>query len=284
MADVQFASVNGVRMAYEVNGSGFPLLMLHGFPRTRRTWEKVTPALARRFQVIAPDRRGYGDSERIADENAFSLELMAADAMALMDHLSHDRFMVVGHDKGAPTARRVAADHPGRVVGAMIIDGTPQGVSSGERRDPSGRQWYFDFFRQRGFAEKIVNAVPELFFGLFLDRNPHLSPEEHAFYVEKFARPGTADAVIFDYRSALEQDPGYWQTEVEGGHKIAVPLYIIWGAKGAAANAPVLDTWREVATDVRGEAVLDAGHYVQEMQPDVTVGHIMRFADELGLP
>ncbi|MDE2837004.1 MAG: alpha/beta hydrolase [Chloroflexota bacterium] len=283
MGEARFATVNGVRTAYETSGSGFPLLLLHGFPRTRRTWEQITPALAERFTVVAPDRRGYGDSERIPDPAAYGLAAMAEDAVALMDHLGHERFVVVGHDKGAPTARRVAADLPERVVGMVQIDSTPQGVGEG-RRDPSGRQWYFDFFRQRNVAEPIVNAVPELFFGLFLDRNPHLSPEERAFYVEAFSLPGTADAVIWDYRLALEEDPAYWRAEVAAGRKIAVPMLSIWGASGPSVNADVLGAWREVADDVRGWPVDGSAHYVHEQQPEATVAAILGFADELGLP
>ena len=62
-----YAEVNGIRIAYDRTGGGFPLLLLHGFPRTRRTWAQVTPALARRFTVVAPDRPGYGDSDRPSD-------------------------------------------------------------------------------------------------------------------------------------------------------------------------------------------------------------------------
>ena len=283
MGEAQFATVNGVRTAYETSGSGFPLLLLHGFPRTRRTWEQITPALSERFTVVAPDRRGYGDSERIADPAAYGLASMAEDAVAVMDHLGHERFVVVGHDKGAPTARRVAADLPERVAGMVQIDSGPQGVGA-ERRDPSGRQWYFDFFRQRNVAEPIVNAIPELFFGLFLDRNPHLSVEERAFYVEMFSRPGTADAVIWDYRLALEEDPDYWRAEVAAGRKITVPVLSIWGGSGPSANADVLGAWREVADDVRGWPIEGSAHYVQEQQPEATVAAILGFADELGLP
>jgi len=280
----QFAEINGTRIAYSVTGSGFPLLMLHGFPRTRRTWESVTPALAQRFTVVAPDRRGYGDSGRGSAPEAYENGSLAADCIALADHLSWQEFMVVGHDKGAPVARRLAADLLGRVRGTMLIDGVPTGVSMPERKDPTGRTWYFDFFRQRGFSEQIIGQNPGLFFGLFLDRNPHLSPEEHAFYVAEYSKPGSVDAVLADYRADLEVDPGYWKNQMAVGRKIETPLYIIWGDKGAAANAPVMDAWHQAATDVRGEVVADAGHYVHEMQPKATIAHIMRFADELGVP
>ena len=283
MGDMQTATLNGVRIAYESAGGGFPLLALHGFPRTRRTWEKVAPALAGRFTVVAPDRRGYGDSERIPDSAAYSLDAMTADAVALMDHLGHGRFLVVGHDKGAPTARRLAADLPSRVAGMVQIDSTPQGVGP-ERRDPSGRQWYFDFFRQRNVAEPIVNAIPELFFGLFLDRNPHLTPEERAYYVEMFSLSGTADAVIWDYRLALEEDPAYWRAELAAGRKIVTPTLAIWGANGPSANADVLGAWREAAMKVRGWPVEGSAHYVQEQQPEAVVSAILSFADEIGIP
>ena len=261
----QFAEINGTRIAYSVTVSGFPLLMLHGFPRTRRTWESVTPALAQRFTVVAPDRRGYGDSGRGSAPEAYENGSLAADCIALADHLSWQEFMVVGHDKGAPVARRLAADLLGRVRGTMLIDGVPTGVSMPERKDPTGRTWYFDFFRQRGFSEQIIGQNPGLFFGLFLDRNPHLSPEEHAFYVAEYSKPGSVDAVLADYRADLEVDPGYWKNQMAAGRKIETPLYIIWGDKGAAANAPVMDAWHQAATDVRGEVVVDAGHYVHEM-------------------
>ncbi|MCH8849139.1 MAG: alpha/beta hydrolase [Chloroflexi bacterium] len=286
MADAPlYANVNGIRVAYDRTGDGFGLLLLHGFPRTRRTWAQVTPALAERFTVVAPDRRGYGDSDRPSDPAAYDNAHMAQDALELTQHLGWKEFLVVGHDKGAPVARRLAADHPESVRGAMIIDGIAEGANVDRRRDPTGRTWYFDFFRQRGVAEQIIGQDPGLFFGLFLDRNPHLSPEQRAFYVEQFSKPGTTEAVLADYRAALEGDREKWAEETASGARIRTPMYFIWGADGPVGGAPVLDAWRQVADDIRGgEAVPGAAHYVHEQQPEATVRHIMRFADELGLP
>ena len=286
MADAPlYANVNGIRVAYDRTGDGFPLLLMHGFPRTRRTWAQVTPALSERFTVLAPDRRGYGDSDRPSDPATYDNAHMAQDALELTQHLGWKEFLVVGHDKGAPVARRLATDHPDRVRGAMIIDGIAEGASVERRRDTTGRQWYFDFFRQRRVAEQIIGQNPGLFFGLFLDRNPHLSAEQRAFYIEQFSKPGTTEAVLADYRAALEQDREKWAKETASGARIRTPMYLIWGADGPMGSAPVLDAWRQVADDVRGgEAVAGAAHYVHEMQPEATVRHIMHFADELGVP
>ena len=279
-----YADINGAKIAYDRTGTGFGVLLLHGFPRTRRTWAQITPALAERFTVVAPDRRGYGDSELPSDPAAYANTHVAADLFALTQHLGWDSFMVVGHDKGAPAARRLAADHPDAVRGAVIVDGVAEGAKIERKRDTTGRSWYFDFFRQRGVAEQIIGQNPGLFFGLFLDRNPHLSPEQRAFYVEQFSKPGTVEAVLADYRASLEIDRGYWAEVMASGRRIRTPISAIWGAEGSNGGAPVLDAWRQVADDVRGEEIAGAAHYVHEQQPEATVRHIMRFADELGVP
>jgi haloacetate dehalogenase len=284
MAEPRYAHVNGVQIAFEESGSGFPIVLLHGFPRTRRLWSKVTPALSPRFTVVAADRRGYGESERPGPEAPFDSGTIAQDHLELMRSLGHQRFLVVGHDRGAPVARRMAAEYPGSVVGALILDTAPQGAGYSPPRDSSGRTWYLDFFRQRDVAEQIIGQNPRLFFSLFINRHLHLTPEEHAFYADAFSRPGSTEAVLADYRAGTEIDGPYWEAEAAAGHKIHVPVYVIWGARGPAADAPMLDIWRRVADDVHGEVIANSAHYIPEEQPQATAGHVIRFADYLRLP
>src|SRR6476469_2554221 len=106
--EARFAQVNGVQIAYETAGSGFPLLLMHGFPRSRLTWKKVMPALSERFTVVAADRRGYGDSEHPAPPAPYDSGTIAQDHLELMRQLGFDRLVAVGHDRGAPIARRLA--------------------------------------------------------------------------------------------------------------------------------------------------------------------------------
>jgi haloacetate dehalogenase len=278
-----FAQVDGIRVSYDRTGEGYPLVALHGFPRNRKVWSKVTPLLTSRFSVIAPDRRGYGDSDRPADPAVYDNATMAQDVLELVGQLGAEPFVVLGHDKGAPTAQRLAKDYPDRVRALVMLDAAPAGSGSGAPRDPSGRSWYMDFFRQRGVAEQIIGQNPRLFFSLFLDRNPHLSREEHEYYLETFCRPGSVEAVLADYRVSLEEDQVRWQEEAKAGGKIQVPVCVLWGARGPSANAPVLERWRDAAADVRGAPIPNAAHYVQEEQPQLVAEHILRFADELGI-
>lgn len=282
VGEAHYVQANGIRVAYDRTGSGYPLVALHGFPRNRRVWSKLTPLLESRFTVLAPDRRGYGDSDRPADPAPYDNSTMAQDVLDLAEQVGFGAFIALGHDKGAPTAQRLATDHPDRVRGLVILDGAPAGSRSTAPRDPSGRSWYFDFFRQRGVAEQIIGENPRLFFSLFLDRNPHLSREEHEYYLETFCRPGSVDAVLADYRVSLEEDQARWQQEAEAGVKVRVPVCALWGSRGPSASATVLERWREVADDVRGAAIPNSAHYVQEEQPELVADHILRFADELG--
>ena len=102
-------------------GSGPPLLLLHGHPRTHTTWHRVAPLLAGEHTVVCPDLRGYGESSKpptTPDHEPYSKRAMARDCVALMRALGHERFAVAGHDRGAYVASRTAFDHPERGAGA----------------------------------------------------------------------------------------------------------------------------------------------------------------------
>jgi haloacetate dehalogenase len=284
MADLHHASIGGVRLAYEKVGSGYPLLLIHGFPRDRRLWRKITPGMAGRFAVVSMDRRGYGESDRPKDAAGYDNATMAADALALARSLGWKKFLVVGHDRGAPVAQRLAADHPENIAGLVMLDCLPFGFKDERPRDPSGRSWYMDFFRQRGVAEKIIGQNPRLFFSLFIERHAHLTPEEREMFLEPFCRPGSVAAVLADYRHALEDDKVYWKEWFEAGNKIGTPVCALWSERGPVARHSVLEVWRTAALDARGAMITNCAHYLQEEQPEAIVKEILSFADEIGLP
>jgi haloacetate dehalogenase len=277
-----YADVNGVHLAYERTGRGFPMLLIHGFPRDRRLWRKLSPLLADQFDMVALDRRGYGQSDRPTDPAAYDNQTMAQDAFELAHQLGWKHLLVVGHDLGQPVAQRLAVEHPELLAGAVFLDSLPHGVRQEQRRDPTGRTWYFDFFRQRGIAEQIIGQNPRLFFSLFLARNKHLTAEEHEAFLEPFCRPGSVDAVLADYRHMLEDDRLHWEQWVTSGGKIEVPVCALWASNGPLAGAAVLDLWRTVADNVRGIEIADTAHYLQEEQPVAVARQVIDFANEIG--
>ncbi|MCH2374511.1 MAG: alpha/beta hydrolase, partial [Planctomycetes bacterium] len=124
--DVQ---ANGIRIHVARGGSGPPLLLLHGYPQTHVEWHKIAPRLAQQYTVVAPDLRGYGDSEKpIADEgdlSVFCKRTTASDQIELMLKLGFESFHVVGHDRGARVGHRMALDYPGRIFSFTTIDVVP---------------------------------------------------------------------------------------------------------------------------------------------------------------
>ncbi len=118
----------GISIAYDEVGSGSPLLLLHGFPQTRAMWAEIASALAERFRVVMADLRGYGASDKppaASDLANYSFRAMGADMFGLMSSLGHERFHLIGHDRGARAAYRMALDAPGRVDSLTLMDIVP---------------------------------------------------------------------------------------------------------------------------------------------------------------
>src|SRR4029450_12523410 len=112
-------SIGEASYVVSLAGSGPSLLLLHGFPQTRACWHRIAPGLATSHRVVAPDLRGYGASEAPPGGprgEGYTKREMAAELVALMTDLGHERFAVVGHDRGARVAYRLALDHPDRVA------------------------------------------------------------------------------------------------------------------------------------------------------------------------
>jgi haloacetate dehalogenase len=120
---------DGVALRVRTGGSGPPVVLLHGHPRTHTTWHRVAPLqVAAGHTVVCPDLRGYGRSSKPApapDHSPHSKRAMAGDVVALMRRLGHERFAVVGHDRGSYVAMRTALDHPDAVTHLAVLDSVP---------------------------------------------------------------------------------------------------------------------------------------------------------------
>ena len=124
----------GSTFSVHTAGHGPAVLLLHGYPQTHLIWRHLAPAWAQRFAVVAPDLKGYGASDAPApapDSSNYSKRAMAAELVALMRALGHERFAVVGHDRGGRVAYRLALDHPQAVTRLVTLDIIPTGASLG---------------------------------------------------------------------------------------------------------------------------------------------------------
>lgn len=160
------------QIGFHAGGHGHPILLLHGFPQTRLTWRSVAAGLAGRFRVICPDLPGYGHSDRLGDGPAgFKKSRMATHLVAFMRSLGHDRFAVVGHDRGGLVAFRLGLDHADAITHLGVLDILPTVDNWAALHGPAGVFAFHLFLlaQPNDLPERMITADPDTFFGHFLD-------------------------------------------------------------------------------------------------------------------
>lgn len=287
-ADRVQLDVDGQRIAipYVTAGQGPALLLLHGFPQTKAMWHKVAPTLAQRFTVVATDLRGYGDASKPDSDPAhaaYCKRAMAADQIAVMRALGHERFFLAGHDRGARVAHRLAMDHPEAVERLMVLDIAPT-LASYEQTDlrfASGYWHWFFLIQPAPLPETLMGADPEFMLRAFMGgRHAGLSvfdPTAWSEYVRCARVPGAFHAMCEDYRAAATIDLDHDRADRDAERRLAMPLRVLWGRHGLVERCcRPLEDWRRVAVRVDGRA-LDCGHYIAEEQPQALLDEMMRF-------
>ena len=174
--------VNGIEIPYLTAGTGLPLLLLHGFPQNKAIWHRVAVELTRRFTVVISDMRGYGDAgkpEGLPDHSTYSKREMALDQLELTRSLGHGVFSVVGHDRGARVAHRLAADHPNAITKLMTLDICPT-LAMYEQTSMAFAtaywHWYF-LIQPAPLPERLIDTDPVFFLTQFIgNRSPGLTP------------------------------------------------------------------------------------------------------------
>jgi haloacetate dehalogenase len=267
-------------------GSGPPVLLLHGYPQTRAMWHLVAPRLAERFTIVAPDLRGYGDSSKPpgGPEHAeYSKRAMANDQVAVMTELGFDRFAVVGHDRGARVAHRLALDHPERVTRLAALDIVPTHAvfrSTNKELALSTYHWFF-LSQPYDLPERLIGGDPSFFLRWHLcswsgGRDEFFSAGALAEYERCFADPACIHATCEDYRAGASIDLEHDEADLD--RKLDCPLLVLWGEGRLDRNHDVLALWRERAADVRGRS-LPCGHFLAEELPEETASELVAFLE-----
>lgn len=280
---------DGVAINAVTGGSGPPLLLLHGYPQTHVTWHKVAPMLAGQFSVVAPDLRGYGDSDKPPGGTggaAYAKRVMAADIVTAMAALGHERFHLAGHDRGGRVAYRLALDHSARVIRLATLDIIPT-LEQFERMGKGGSfgsfHWYF-LAQKSPFPETLIGADPAYFLRHMVESwcatDGAITGAAMAAYIRAFENPDVIRATCDDYRAGIGIDCDIDRADRTAGRRIECPMLALWGARGRPHKADgVMEVWRNWAVDVRG-AGIDCGHFLPEEAPDETAGALASFFGE----
>ena len=277
-----------INVAY--GGSGEGMLLLHGYPQTHAMWHKVAPELARDYAVVCPDLRGYGESSKpkgLPDHSNYSKRAMANDMVEVMRALGHERFHVVGHDRGARVGHRMARDHGGRVKTLTVLDISPTLKMYRSTNMQFAKAYYHWFFliQEAPLPERMLEGQAPYYILKRLGRGKsglkYFAKEALAEYERAFRDPRTIHATCEDYRAAATIDLVHDQKDL--ARKIRMPLLALWGKQGVIeALFDCLADWREVAADVRGGA-LACGHFIAEERPKELLAELRRFLAKAGV-
>lgn len=208
--------VNGIRVHYVTAGSGEPLLLLHGTPKTHWYWNEVIPLLTEDFTVVAPDLRGFGDSDRPYAKEGYDVQTNADDMAELMTALGHDEFHVHGEDRGAEFAYGLAATRPERVktlsFAEMVLSG--EGLQEWSYLTKENLEadepwlWHISFFWLDDYPEMLIQGKEREFWTHWMKAEMYdpaaLTEEAIDEWVSKLKEPGGLRGCLETYRATLK--------------------------------------------------------------------------------
>lgn len=277
----QTIRANGLRINAWVGGKGEPVVLLHGYPQTAQMWRKVAPQLLNRYTVVCPDLRGYGDSDK--PREGYDKRSMAKDVRETMRALGFGRFALVGHDRGARVAHRLAMDYPEAVKSLTVLDIVPtHTVFRDAGKELAAAYWHWFFFQVPDLPEIMLANSAEPFlrqmFRALCFRQDAIEEPMFREYLRAFTLPGTIRAGLEDYRAAATVDLA--DDERDLGRQLACPVLAIWGEHGKMhALFDVAATWREKASHVSGHP-LPCGHFIPEEAPTELLRDLNAFLEK----
>ena len=239
-----------------------PVVLLHGFPESHRTWREVVPLLEDRFRLIMPDQRGFGGSDMPQDVKAYATDTLIDDAFALADALHVDSFALVGHDWGGAIAWAAALRGDPRLERLAIVNAPHPAIfqkSLIEDSDQRAASQYINMFRSPGAVAAIQAMGLEAFFEKVLashaDRSK-ISEAEKQQYIADWSQPGALAAMLNWYRASplVVPPPGITvplpDMLLHFARRIAIPTLVVWGMADSALLPVQLDGLDEVIDDV----------------------------------
>ncbi|MFM0467744.1 alpha/beta fold hydrolase [Paraburkholderia strydomiana] len=266
-----------------IGGSGSPVLLLHGYPQTHVAWRLIAPTLARSHTVIVPDLPGYGDSRTRNDQPRWTKRRVASALVELMGRLGHERFAVVGHDRGARAGYRLALDHPQCVAAyaSLTVIPTLDAFASIDKTFALNA-WHWFFLAQPGdLPERMLAADPDAYLDTALAKMAggleRIDPLALDAYRTAFRSPHVRHAMCEDYRAAACEDLEHDASDAAAGRKLACPVLVLWSESEQKARSILpLDTWSRWAANVTGKG-LPGGHLLPEDAPGEVLTSLQDF-------
>jgi pimeloyl-ACP methyl ester carboxylesterase len=279
------ADANGIRIHYVRHGSGFPLVLLHGWPEFWYTWRKNILVLAEEFDVVAPDLRGFGDTDKsgLPDPPKELLGGFVEDLRGLADSLGFERFGVVSHDVGAYVAQGFARKYPERLGGLFFFDCPYPGIGRRWADADSINEIWYQTFNQQPWAASLVGEnrkTCKTYIRHFLDHWSHRPghfDEDIDLWVDNFMQPGNLQGGFDWYISTNESRLDLIRNGPPDLPKVETPARIRWGEHDSVLKVEWADRLGDYFADVDFAPMREAGHFAHYERPDLANREISDF-------
>jgi len=281
----QYLESNGIRIHYVRRGEGPPLVLLHGWPEFWYTWRKNIPTLAEEFDVVAPDLRGFGDTEKpgTPDPPNRLLSDLVEDLLGLADSLEFERFGVVSHDVGAYVAQGFARKYPERLSGLFFFNCPYPGIGRRWVSPESVNEIWYQTFNQQPWAASLVGEnrkTCEIYIRHFLDHwayEPGRFDEDLDAWVDNFMKPGNLQGGFDWYIGSRESRLDLIRNGAPELPKIETPTRVRWGEGDSVLKVGWADRLGDYFSDLDFAPMREAGHFAHYEQPEVANREISEF-------
>jgi pimeloyl-ACP methyl ester carboxylesterase len=262
-----------------------PVILLHGFPESHRTWRHQIPALARDHFVLAPDQRGFARSDKPEGVEQYAPDRIVADLIALADHFGIQTFTLVGHDWGGAIAWMAALTRPDRVARLIIVNAPhPFVFQKSLFDDPAQRaaSQYITAFRGAGIERHIERIGLDAFFDTSFAGHVDAAriADEKPAYLDEWGQPGAMRAMLNWYRASRILVPAIDETpprpaflDAPFAH-VTQPTLVIWGMDDPALLPVQLEGLDALVPDLRIVRIAGAGHFVPWEKPEAVTAAI----------
>jgi epoxide hydrolase 4 len=275
----QFISTNGVRLHYVTQGEGPLMLMLHGFPEFWYSWRHQIAEFSSDYQVVALDLRGYNDSDKPSDLQAYQLNELVQDVRGVISGLGHDRCILVGHDWGGAIAWNFAYDYPDQVERLIVLNLPHPAKFAAGLRTPQQllRSSYILLFQVPLLPELLLQSFDyELIAAAFRTmavEKTVFTPDVLRAYQEAAAKPGALTAMLNYYRA------NFFQPEFASRDwgMLQVPTLMIWGEADQALGKELTYGTEAYVQDLTVRYIANCSHWVQQEKPELVNQYMREF-------
>ena len=274
---------NGATFHVARAGAGKPLLLLHGWPEFWLTWEPVMTRLAGRYTLVAPDLRGFGDSDK--PDGPYGPDQHATDMLALMDALGFERFGVIGHDVGGAAMQPLVRTAPARVTGLFFFDFVYPGIGGRMGAPDRLNHIWYQSFHQMEMAPALVGATRETCRTYIRHFLKNWSYRKDAFdavlddFTDNFMKPGNLAGGFAHYRAAHAGRIRMMQGEIPKLPPIDVPTCVRWAEHDPLFPYAWTDRMGETFTNLDLAMLSGVGHFPHREDPDRAASEIAAFFD-----